>query len=363
MDGKGVNSGMKALITARLSPSAEEVLAGWFDDIQYAGWRETHKRMSEEELLAAIQDVDVFITEFAPVTARVLAAAPRLRVMACGRNEPAASVDLKAATQHGIPVLFPPGRNAISVAEFTFGLMISLARHIATTDYLLKKTDQLTVGGYVSRKSGGRQVISEWSLDPGAPFLRFAGPELFSKTLGLIGFGTIGRAVARIAHGFQMRLLVYDPYITASALTEFGAIGVDLKTLLQEADFVSLHCKVTPETQGLIGESELSLMKPTAYLINTARAAVVDYAALHTALTEGRIAGAALDVYEREPVPPDDPLLRLDNVLLTPHLAGAAWDIPNHHSEMLIRDLTLYFAGRRPEHLANPEVWETRRRV
>lgn len=354
---------MKALITARLSPSAEEVIANWFDDIQYAGWRETHKRMSDEELLVAIQDVDVFITEFAPVTARVLAAAPKLRVMACGRNEPAASVDLKAATQHGIPVLFPPGRNAISVAEFTFGLMISLARHIATTDYLLKKTDQLTGGGYVSRKSGGRQVTSEWSLDPEAPFLRFAGPELFSKTLGLIGFGTIGRAVARIAHGFQMRLLVHDPYVTASDVAESGAIGVDLKTLLQDADFVSLHCKVTPETRGMIGASELSLMKPTAYLINTARAAVVDYAALHRALAEGRIAGAALDVYQREPVPPDDPLLRLDNVLLTPHLAGAAWDIPNHHSEMLIRDLTLYFAGRRPEHLANPEVWETRRRV
>jgi D-3-phosphoglycerate dehydrogenase len=112
----------------------------------------------------------------------------------------------------------------------------------------------------------------------------------------------------------------------------------------------------------MIGATELSLMKPTAYLINTARAAIVDYHALYTALAERRIAGAALDVYEREPVPSDEPLLKLDNVLLTPHLAGAAWDIPYHHAQILIRDLTLYFAGRRPEHLANPEVWDQRRK-
>jgi D-3-phosphoglycerate dehydrogenase len=134
-----------------------------------------------------------------------------------------------------------------------------------------------------------------------------------------------------------------------------------LNTLLQEADFVTLHCKVTPETSGMIGASELSLMKPTAFLVNAARAAIVDYAALYTALSERRIAGAAIDVFEKEPVRPDDPLLKLDNVVLTPHLAGASWDVPWHHSQMLMQDMSLFVAGRRPEHLANPEVWERRR--
>jgi phosphoglycerate dehydrogenase-like enzyme len=134
--------------------------------------------------------------------------------------------------------------------------------------------------------------VSEWSLDSETPFVRYGGPELFGKTLGPVGFGTIGREVARIARGFQM-----------------------------------------------------------------------NSAALHAALSEHRIAGAAIDVYELEPVPADDPLLRLENVLLTSHLAGTAWDISRHHSEMLIRDLTLFFAGRCPEHLANPEVWEQRRRA
>jgi D-3-phosphoglycerate dehydrogenase len=352
---------MKALVTARLSSNAEGVLANWFERIQYAGWRETCERLTKEELLTILPDVDVFITEFDVLTEDVLAAAGKLRLLACCRNEPAASVDLEAATRLGIPVIFPPGRNAISVAEFTFGLIISLARHISATDYLLKKTTQLTGGEYVSRKRGGREVVSEWSIDPEAPFVRYAGPELFGKTLGIIGFGTIGQEVARIGRGFQMALLVYDPYVSASALAELGAIRADLDTLLQEADFVSLHCKVTAETRGMIGARQLSLMKPTAYLINTARAVIMDSKALYAALSERRIAGAAIDVYDEEPVPPDEPLLALDNVLMTPHLAGAAWDIPNHHSKILIEDLTLYFAGRRPEHLANLEVWTHRR--
>lgn len=351
---------MKAVITARLSSEAEEVLAGWFDHIQYAGWRETHERLSTQELRAALQDVEVFITEFDVVTGEVLAAAPSLRLLACCRSEPEANIDLTAATQCGVPVLFTPGRNAISVAEFTFGLILSLARHIATTDYLLKNTDLLTCGEYVSRKAAGREAVSEWSLDPEAPFVRYDGPELFGKILGVVGFGSIGQEVARRALSFRMNPLVYDPFVADAVVVQSGATRVDLSTLLQEADFVTLHCRVTRETRGMIGASELSLMKPAAYLINTARAAIVDYAALYTALSEHRIAGAAIDVYEREPVRPDDPLLKLNNVVLTPHLAGASWDVPQHHSKILMRDLSLYFEGRQPEHLANPEVWKRR---
>jgi D-3-phosphoglycerate dehydrogenase len=353
---------MKALITARLSPEAEERLAGWFDHIQYAGWRKTHERMSVQDLLAALQNKEVFITEFDVVTADILGTASRLRLLACCRNEPEASIDLEAATQCGIPVLFTPGRNAISVAEFTFGLIISLARQIAMTDYLLKKTDLLTCGEYVSSKAGGREVVSEWSLHPDAPFVCYGGPELYGKTLGIVGFGGIGQEVARRALGFQMRLLVCDPFVADASVARFSATRVDLSPLLQEADFVTLHCRVTPETRGMIGVHELLLMKPTAYLINTARAAIVDYGALYVALSEHRIAGAALDVYGREPVRPDDPLLELDNVVLTPHLAGAAWDVPRHHSKTLVQDLALFFEGRCPKHLVNPEVWERRRR-
>ena len=150
-------------------------------------------------------------------------------------------------------------------------------------------------------------------------------------------------------------------WFSDAVIDESGGTRSDLDTLLHEADFVTLHCKVTPETRGMIGASELSLMKPSAFLVNTARAAIVDYAALYTVLSERRIAGAAIDVFEQEPVRPDDPLLKLDNVVLTPHLAGASWDVPRHHSRTLMQDLSLFAEGRRPKHLANPEVWERRR--
>ena len=352
---------MKALVTARLGSVAEDFLAGRFDGIQYAGWRKTHKRLSNQELVDALQDVEAFITEFDFTSGDVLATASKLCILACCRGGPEANVDLDAATQLGIPVIYTPGRNAIAVAEFTFGLMISLARHIATTDHLLKRTDLLTSGEYVSRKPAGRTAVSEWSLDAEAPFLRYSGPELFGKTLGIVGFGNIGREVARRAHGFHMDVMVYDPFVPDADVTRFDVRPVDLGTLLRESDFVTLHCKVTPETRGMIGAPQLALMKPTAYLINTARAAIVDYAAAYTALRERRIAGAGLDVYEREPVQSNDPFLKLDNVVLTPHLAGASWDVPRHHSKTLMRDLACFFEGRRPVHLANPEVWGRRR--
>jgi len=352
---------MKALVTARLSSKAEGVLADWFDEIRYTGWRETRDRLSEDELRAALHNVEVFITEFDVVTGDVLAATGKLCLLACCRNEPGANIDLEAATRYGIPVLFTPGRNAVSVAEFTFGLMLDLARHIAITDHLLKRTDLLTCGEYALRETTDRNVVSEWSLDRGAPFVRYGGPELFGKTLGIVGFGDIGREVARRAHGFQMNVLVHDPYVADAVIAQFGAKRARLEFLLREADFVTLHCKVTAETRHLIGAPELSLMKPTSYLINTARAAVMDYTALYTVLSEHRIAGAAIDVYEHEPVQPGDPFLDLDNVVLTPHLAGASWDIPEHHSRMLMRDLSLFFEGCQPEHLRNPEVWERRR--
>lgn len=352
---------MKALVTARLSLEAEKAFATWFDCIQYAGWRETRERLSTQELVAALQDVDVLITEFDVVTKDVLVAARKLRLLACCRGEPEANVDLRAATQCGIPVLFAPGRTATSVAEFTFGLILSLVRHISKTDYLLKRTELLTCSEYVSRKAAGREAVSEWSLDTQAPYVRYSGPELEDRTLGIVGFGRIGQEVARRALGFQMNVLICDPYVTDAVIDESGGKRSDLDTLLQEADFVTLHCKVTPETRGMIGAPELSLMKPTAFLINTARAAIVDYAALYTTLCERRIVGAAIDVFEHEPIPPDDPLLELENVVLTPHLAGASWDIPRHHSKMLMQDLSLFLQGRQPQHLANPEVWERRR--
>jgi D-3-phosphoglycerate dehydrogenase len=345
---------MKAVVTARMMDADMRALRDLFSDIVFTGWGKHKVKLTEEQLadIVAESQADVLIVEFEHVTERVMQASRSLKLIACCRNEPEASVDVDAATRLGIPVLSGAGRNAVSVAEFTIGLMLALSRNIAKSSYKLQHTDAITGMAY----SGNDQLKgpSEWSLDANAPFNLYGGPELNGKIFGVVGLGTIGRPTARLGAAFGMKLHVFDPYLDETAIREqCGGVKVSLAQLMSEADFISLHAKVTPETTGLIGRTELALIKPTAYIVNTARAAIMDYDALHDALRERRIAGAALDVFPQEPIGPDNPFLALDNVLLTPHLAGSSWDIPSHHSRMVAEDVTRYFRGESPARIMN----------
>lgn len=345
---------MKLLITARMEASDMEKLKAFYEEIEVAGYGRNKIKLSEEQMIARLSDKDAVILEFEPLTEKVMAASGSLKLIACCRNEPEANVDIEAATSRGIPVLSGAGRNAVSVAEFNFGLLLSLARNIARTDYLLKHTDDITGASY--SRNDQMKGPSEWSLDADAPFNRFGGPELYGKNLGVVGFGTIGRVVARMASAFGMKPLIFDPYVAEQSISDLGGAKVTLETLMEQGDFVSLHAKATKETEGLIDYRCLSMMKSSAYLVNTARAAIMDYDALYRILAERKIAGAALDVFPSEPLTPDNPFLKLDNVLLTPHLAGSSHDIPKHHSRMMTEDMLLYLSGKRPHRLMNPQV-------
>jgi phosphoglycerate dehydrogenase-like enzyme len=195
-----------------------------------------------------------------------------------------------------------------------------------------------------------------WNVGGDLPYFHFRGPELGGKTLGIIGFGAVGAEVARRAvEGFGMRAVVYDPY--AEIPPPYRTVA--LSELLEQSDVVSLHCPPTKETIGMIGSRELERMKPSAYLVNTARAQIVDEQGLVDALERRVIAGAALDVYWEEPLPRDHPLLGLDNVTITPHIAGAADDVREHQAAMVLEDIARWQAGERPLRLANPAVWES----
>ena len=267
-------------------------------------------------------------------------------------------MDVATATKRGIPALFAPGRNAVAVAEYTLGLMISIARSIPITHHLLRYTDELTAVSYSDKSGERKNVTSEWSMDPDAPFQRFQGDELMGKTVGLVGAGFIGQEIAKRVAALGMKLIAFDPYAKADQLAKLSITSVGLDELAAQSDFVVMAAKVTPESTGLFGAKQFGLMKSGAYFINTARAALVDYDALFQALNNKKIAGAGLDVYPTEPLPGDSPFRKLTNVVLSPHLAGATREVVEHHSKMVVDDLLGLLDGKVPTRLANPSVMD-----
>lgn len=248
----------------------------------------------------------------------------RLKIVArTGVGVDPSRIDLDAARKHRVWVTNMPGSNAAAVAELAFGQMIALARHNVEADRAVKE--------------------NRWS-----DYLRFTGVELAGKTLGIVGMGNIGARVALRARAFEMALLVADPYIPASHVTALGGRWVGLDELLSESDFVTLHCPLNKETRHLVGEAHLSRMKNSAYLVNLARGGVVDEDALYRCLSEKRIAGAAIDVLEKEPPPKDHPLLRLDNVILTPHIGGSTREATRRGERGAAEEVVRVLQGERP---------------
>lgn len=344
---------MKGLVTV---PLAREGLRRLEElaEIEFEGQAKGGKVLTVPELKEKLADKEIVIVEFEPITGEVIEAT-RLEVIVCTRGGPEANVDIPEATKRGIPVLYAPGRNATAVAELVLCLMVAVARHVAQAHHLLKTGHFLAPAG--TEAGSDRNVV--WGVEKGSPYMVFKGWELSGRTLGIIGLGEVGRRVALRAKAFEMSLLAYDPYVPGERIVAAGARPVDLETLLRESDFVTIHCKVTPETRGLIGEEQISRMKPTAYLINTARGIIVDETALIEALEKRKIAGAALDVFRQEPLPADSPLLRLDNVVLVPHIGGATFDVERHQTEIVVGDLERLLSGQRPNYCANPETLES----
>jgi len=252
-----------------------------------------------EEITADLEKFQIVVTQFAPLNRTFIQAARELKVIAVLRGG-TENVDVTCATERGIAVLNTPGRLARAVAECTVGLILTEIRNMA--------------------RGHARLMQGKWDRTfPNSEEI----PELYRRTVGLVGYGAVGKLVAGYLQAFGCRILAYDPYCRAGAAP---AELTDLTTLLKESDVVSLHARLSEETQGLIGEKELRLMKRSAILVNTARSGLVDESALVRALSERWIMGAALDVFDIEPLPANHAFLRLPSVTLTPHLAGSTRD-------------------------------------
>lgn len=283
-----------------------------------------------KQIVDNINGAEILIVHVAPVTKEVIDAGASLKLIGCCRTGPV-NIDVAYATKKNVPVIYAPGRNAQGVADLTIGLIIAEARGIARAHALMKS--------------------GVWSVPE-------VGVELWGKTLGIIGLGNVGSRVAfRAKNGFNMNVLAYDPYVPKERAEEFGVKLVDLETLLRESDFVTIHSRAPPDAKPQIAAEHIALMKPTAYLINTARGNILDEQALYEALKNDKIAGAALDVYAKEPIEPDNPLLKLDNITLTSHIGGLTREVPLRAAEIMAEDIARFTKGEKPKNVKNPEVF------
>ncbi len=281
------------------------------------------------ELCQMIESFDGLVVRSATkVTADVIAHGKNLRVI--GRAGVGVdNIDIPTATNKGIAVLNAASANTVSVVEYTFSLMLALSREIPRA--------------HMSLTNG------QWEKSS------FMGVELFQKTLGLIGLGKIGREVAKRAKAFGMQILAYDPFIESDSFIAAGVEESDLQNLLRQSDFISIHVPVTKYTKYLIGEESLKICKSNSRIINTARGGIIDERALYQALKNGTIAGAALDVYEKEP-PGENPLLGLDNVIATPHLAATTVEALQRVAEVTAHSVANFLHHNSIENIVNPEV-------
>lgn len=321
---------MKVLITAT---SFSEITREPEERLVAAGYEVVHnpygRPMTAEELAPLLEGIDGVAAGVDDFAAPAFAKADRLKVVArhgAGIDQ----VDVAECTRRGIVVANLPGANAEAVADMAFALMFAVARHIPEGDRTTK--------------------AGQW--------VNTYGRDVYGATLGVLGLGRIGKGVARRARGFEMRVLAYDPYFDEEFAARYQVERAEsLEQVMREADFVSLHMPVTPETRGSINAEKIALMKPTAILVNTARGALIDEDALANALTEGRIFGVGLDVYAAEP-PTNSRLLGCPRTVTMPHVSsntpGALLAMGNGVTDAIMA----VFNGRRPQYVVNPEVYE-----
>ena len=328
---------MHALI---LCPFDAECIAALRNSVRvtHESWTETRMLRHPMELADRINraSVSALVVESDFVFEETMELTPGLRFVGVCRSA-VNQVDVEYATSRGIVVVNTPGRNANAVAEHTLGLMLALARKIPATHRYVK--------------------TGEWQ-SPTDPYMAFQGVELRNRTAGIVGLGAVGRRLAEVCVALGMRVQAYDPYVDEAPE---GVYPVSLDNLMASSDFVCVHAPLTAESEGMLDSRLIGLMHTGAFLVSASDANVLDRYALAEALSDGRIAGAALDVFESHPVSPQNPLLSLDNVILSPHIGGATVETVCRHSQMMTSDILRFRRGEMPVNIVNREAWREAR--
>jgi len=324
----------KVYVTRMLPERGLKIIKEHFDTEVWPEYAPPPKKM----IIQKAANCDALVSLLSDkIDSEVFNAAPKLKIVsqiAVGFD----NIDVKEATKRGIYVTNTPEVLTDTTADFAWALLMAIARRVVEADKYVR--------------------TGKWKVAWHPEMMQ--GRDVYGATMGIIGAGRIGYEVARRAKGFKMKILFYDVIPRPEMEKDFGAKKVDLDTLLQESDFVSMHVPLMKETLHLIDESKLRMMKKTAYLINNSRGPVVDEEALIKALKEGWIAGAGLDVFEREPTSTDNPLLKLDNVVVAPHISSASYETRNRMAEMVAENLVAFFEKRKPPNLVNPDAMKVR---
>jgi len=321
---------MKALITAPFHEEGLNILKKYME-VKYESWKDSGKLyMNTDAFIEKIkkEKADVLIVEADTIDEEVMDAV-HPKIIGCCRGNPV-NIDIEAAKKRNIPFFHTSARNAEAVAELTIAMMLAVARHIINIDRTL---------------CSGKFFVED-EKDLVDLYTRFIGVELTGKRVGIIGFGSIGSEVAKRLKGFDVEILIYDPYANDEKVEKVNGKRVDLETLMKKSDFITIHTTVTPETEKLIGEKEFSLMKSTAYFFNLSREYCIDEDALYRAIKEKRIAGAGLDVHSVEPVDSDNRFLKFNNVVVTPHIGGQTEDSVRKQSILVAREIENYLLER-----------------
>lgn len=316
-----------------------------FCEVEYGGWKLNKEIYTEEELTEKLRDKEVFVTSYDRVTDDVFRNCSSLKLVICTRANPV-NVDQISAAEHGVTVSYTPGRNSDATAEFAVGLLLNLIRNITVANRAILDGSAVTDKKMLQSKTD----VTWGKVKMCHPYTLFQGPQIHGKTAGIAGYGSIGRRVAAILRGFGANLLIYDPYCSKVDVDGPGIELVDFDELLKKSDFVFSHMKVTEETKGMFNEKAFDKMKESAYFVNNSRGAVTVEKDLIEALRNHKIAGAALDVFEYEPLYRGHPFVtgELDNVLVTPHISGASPDAVKNGTVILVEALKRYAEGKKP---------------
>lgn len=332
---------LKALVTAEVIKKDLEVLSDKIDFI-YDGYNVDHEVLPQDELIKKISDIDILICEYDTITDTVLKAAKNLKIIICCRGGVKSVIDLDAAKNHGITVCHNAGRNAEAVTDMTMGYILDLTRNISYTNSLIH--NKIITCNKSSKPKEYKDTV--WGLDKNSPFIRFRGKSLNYMTLGIIGFGHAGRLIAKKASAFGMKIIAYDPFLKDYKIENVSVVS--LKTLIKQSDIISIHCTLTPDTVNLFSYKQFEDMKNGSYFINTSRGEIVNEDALLDALESGKLAGAAIDVVCKEPIPSTSRMLKYDNLIITPHIAGSAYDVQATGTRMIVNSLEDWLCGNKP---------------